>query len=59
MLYSEAALLAKKAGVKRLWLTHFSPAVNEPELGIDVARAIFPDAECGCDGKNIDIPYED
>lgn len=59
MLYSEAARLAKKANVKEMWLTHFSPAVTEPETGIDYARDIFPNTECGTDGKSIDLVFEE
>ncbi len=59
MLYGEAAQLAKRAGVKRLWLTHFSPAVDKPEEGIEEAVKIFEKAECGFDGKTIDLVFED
>ena len=59
MMFSEAATIAKRADVKRLWLTHFSPAVQEPEQGLGYAAEIFPDTECGCDGKSIDLLFED
>lgn len=59
MIYSEAAQLAKTANVKKLWLTHYSPALTDPEEGIEFARNIFPDAECGFDGKNIDLCYDE
>lgn len=58
MLYSEAAELAGSAQVKRLWLTHYSPAVEFPEEGLSAAKEIFPDAECGFDGKNIVLSFE-
>lgn len=57
MLYSEAASLAAKAGVKEMWLTHYSPAVTDPEEGIEIARAIFPNTECGYDGKRKTISF--
>ena len=57
MLYSEAAEIARNAQVEQLWLTHFSPAVKEPELGIDYARDIFPFTECGSDGKSITLRF--
>lgn len=41
MIFSEAAALAKKGNVKKLWLTHYSPALPEPELFYDVAKKIF------------------
>ena len=51
MIFSEAALRAKKANVRRLWLTHYSPSLPEPEEGISAASDIFPFTECGFDGK--------
>ena len=51
MLFSEAAKLALEANAARLWLTHYSPSLTEPEEYIDNARAIFPDTELGFDGK--------
>ncbi len=59
MLFSEAAALAKRANARRLWLTHFSPAVPDPEEGIHYAQTIFPAAECGYDGKSLDIPFDE
>ena len=58
MLYSEAAQIASDAKVRRLWLTHFSPAVEYPEEGISYAAAIFPEVECGYDGKHINLCYD-
>lgn len=59
MIFSEAAALAKKAGVRRLWLTHYSPSLSEPEEGLSAAADIFPAAECGFDGKNIDLLFDE
>lgn len=58
MLYSEAAELAKQSNVKQLWLTHYSPAVTEPEEGLDIAKAVFEHTECGYDGKHIDLLFK-
>lgn len=33
MTFYEAAELAKRADVQRLWLTHYSPSLNRPEIG--------------------------
>ena len=41
MIFSEAAVLAKKANVRELWLTHFSPAMPNPETYLDNAKNIF------------------
>ncbi len=58
-MFSEAAQMAKNACVKRLWLTHFSPSLDEPEKYIDVATDIFPHTECGFDGKTTTIRFDD
>lgn len=49
MLFSEAAHLAKKAGVHELWLTHFSPSMPDPENYIQIATDIFPKTKIGVD----------
>ena len=59
MLMEEAAQLAARAGAERLWLTHFSPAMSDPEAWIDRARAVFPAAQAGRDGMCIDLPYRE
>ena len=58
MVFSEAASIAKDACVKCLWLTHYSPALKDPQSGIDEARKIFRESECGYDGKSITLKYE-
>lgn len=50
MVFADSARLAKNAGAGRLWLTHFSPAMKDPEAYLDNARAIFEAAEVGYDG---------
>ena len=57
MLASEAAQLAKKAGVKELWLTHFSPALPTAYINIDKVKQIFPNTVAGYDRitKTIDF----
>lgn len=57
MLMSEAAAVAAQAGARRLWLTHYSPAMPDPSIGLDAARAIFPAAEPGFDGLCCDLPF--
>ena len=41
MIFSEAAQVAKDANVKELWLTHFSPAMPEPENFLESAKKII------------------
>lgn len=59
MTFLEAAGLAKKAEVQRLWLTHFSPSLIRPEEFMQSVRDIFPNAVAGKDGKTIDLKFED
>ncbi|NLA87695.1 MAG: ribonuclease Z [Clostridiales bacterium] len=50
MIFSDSARVAQKAGVKALWLTHFSPALKDPESYSENARLIFPNTTIGYDG---------
>lgn len=58
MIFSEAARLAKLGNVKRLWLTHLSPSMSEPEQFIDNARSIFENTEVGCDRMTISLNFD-
>ena len=59
MTFQEAAILARQAAVSRLWITHFSPSLAEPEVFAENATAIFPAAKVGYDGLTLDIPFGD
>ncbi|MBI4504367.1 MAG: ribonuclease Z [Chloroflexi bacterium] len=59
MTFREAAELAAAAGARRLWLTHFSPALQEPERYLSLARQVFPAAEVGNDGRTVALSFED
>ena len=41
-MFSEAAEMAKKAAARELWLTHFSPAMPDPQTHLEEAARIFP-----------------
>ena len=58
MNFAQAAKLASAAGVKRLWLTHFSQMMEDPQSLLPNAQAYFPDVECGFDGKKITLFFE-
>jgi ribonuclease Z len=58
MLFSEAAFLAKGGKVDRLWLTHFSPSLLEPEKYIENAKNIFENTEIGEDRKVISLKFK-
>ncbi len=59
MTFYEAARLAKKAEVKELWLTHFSPSLVRPEQYMDEVCSIFPAASLGRDGRSVEIVFEE
>ena len=59
MMFSEAAGLAKEAGVKELWLTHYSPATMWPEEFIKPVRAIFANSYVAKDGQSVELKFED
>ncbi len=50
MLFTDSARLARSANVKRLWLTHYSPAVNDPKEYLPLVSGIFPQTEAAYDG---------
>ena len=57
--FGQSAALAAQAGAKRLWLTHYSPMITDPEEYAANAQSIFAAAECGFDGKSITLQYEE
>ena len=57
MTFYEAAKMAKKAEVERLWLTHYSPSLTKAEEFMDRVKNIFPAAQAGKDGKTIQLDY--
>ena len=59
MTFLDAARLARQAGAKELLLTHFSPAVEDPEPYLPAARAIFPAASAGRDGLRRVLRFEE
>ncbi len=59
MMFSEAAEMAKRAGVKELWLTHFSPSLVNPKEFLDETRKIFAGTKAGKDGKTVELNYEE
>lgn len=60
MLFAEAARLAVDAGgVKRLWLTHFSPSMPNPQHFKDYACRIFAETHIPKDGESITLAFED
>ncbi|WMJ76313.1 MULTISPECIES: ribonuclease Z [unclassified Sedimentibacter] len=58
MLFSEAATIAKKANVKEMWLTHFSPSMTKPSEYIRYASNIFPNTKIGKDLMTVTLKPE-
>ena len=59
MTFYEAAELAKRAQVRKLWLTHYSPSLNRPEEYLPAAKKIFQETEVCRDGKTVELMFED
>ena len=59
MTFYEAAELAKKAGVKEMWLTHFSPSLVKAESYMPAVRQIFEQSYLGKDGKSIELTFQE
>ena len=58
MMMREAALLAREANTKALWLTHYSPATPEPEQYADMLREIFPGTVVCADGQTTTLVFD-
>lgn len=59
MTFTEAARLAKQAGVKELWLTHYSPSLIRPQDYVDTAQAIFHATIAPKDGRVKELRFEE
>ncbi|MGH2617249.1 MAG: ribonuclease Z [Thermomicrobiales bacterium] len=57
MTFREAATLARDAGVRRLWISHFSPALEEPQAFAANATEVFPETTIGRDGLTVGLTY--
>lgn len=59
MTFYEAAELAKRANVKEMWLTHFSPSLTWPEEYMEDVRKIFKNAIAGKDAMSVELDFPD
>ena len=59
MTFREAAVLARDASANRLWITHFSPALEDPTAFAAHATSVFPQAQIGVDGLKINLRFPD
>ncbi len=59
MTFYEAARLAKEAGPREMWLTHYSPSLIRPDDFMEEVRAIFPAAKAARDGWSRELGFEE
>ena len=58
MTFAQAAETAARAGVRRLWLTHFSQMIESPADRLANASSIFGQAVCGEDGMSVTLSFD-
>lgn len=59
MTFAQAAALARESGAHSLWLTHYSPMIDDPESFRNNASCIFDKVVCGYDGLKEPLCYSD
>jgi ribonuclease Z len=59
MTFREAAELARDAGAGGLWITHFSPALEDPGAFAANATDVFPRTTIGHDGLTLALSFSD
>ena len=59
MTFAEAARLACEAEAGALWLTHFSPSMEDPAVYLSEATAIFPNTTLGYAGLSTTLAFPD
>lgn len=59
MTFYEAADMAKRACVKEMWLTHYSPSLPYPEEYMPEVRKIFPAAIAARDGRSVELKFDE
>lgn len=59
MTFYEAADMAKRAGVKEMWLTHFSPSLVRPDEYMPEVKNIFSQSFLGKDGKSVELMFDE
>lgn len=59
MMMQEAAEIAKEAGCRELWFTHYSTSMPHPEIWEEDIRGIFPHIVISSDGQKKTMKFED
>lgn len=57
--FSQTGKTAQEAGVKMLWMTHFSQMMEQPQEFIQNAQQYYPDAVCGEDGMKTTLKFKE
>lgn len=55
----EAAMIAKEAQVREMWLTHYSPSLTRPEEYMGDVKKIFPASIAAKDGRSVELQFEE
>lgn len=59
MTFYEAAKMASRAGVKELWLTHYSPSLVNPTEYLPETKKIFQNVVAAKDGRSVTLKFEE
>ncbi len=59
MTFYEAARQARDAGVKEMWLTHYSPSLVNPKEFMPETKKIFANAIAAKDGRSVELRFEE
>jgi len=59
MTFRETAAIARDAGVGRLWITHFSPALLDPGAFAANAETVFAASTVGWDGLSMTLAFSE
>ncbi|HJZ90488.1 MAG TPA: ribonuclease Z [Gemmataceae bacterium] len=59
MTFAEAGTLGAAARARQLWLTHFSPALPNPEFFAKEAEAVYPDVVIGREHLTTTLAFRD
>ena len=59
MTFREAAVLARDARVKEMWLTHYSPSLVRPEEALGEATKIFQNTIAARDRQSVELQFEE
>ena len=59
MTFYEAAKMAKRAEVKEMWLTHYSPSLVNPLEYLPETKKIFQNVVAAKDGRSVTLKFED